>query len=174
MNSSEAEARMEILESQVRNLHRILILAALVVGALVLVAATPRSAQVSSFNTIRVRNIQVVDSIGRVRIRLNGEQPVLNLSDQNGLARLGLQVLNDGSTGLWISTDPDHTPIMLGCDVAHNYGPHLRLEDQQGYQTLIGVTEFEPATPTGTRSTTSAASITLVGSDGKTFWTTPK
>lgn len=117
--------------------------------------------------------------------------PGLDLFDENGKRRAGLTVASSGPSfnlidsnekagfTLWVapSGGPDFSMYdasgRLGVDiVATSYGPSMKLQDRDGFSTIIGSADLLTPT-TGRKESTSAASMNLFGKDGKVLWSAP-
>lgn len=88
--------RLEKLERQNRKLKYAGVVALLCFGALVLMGQTTHKS-----STIRAEEFQLVDSHGKLmgRMRVDGENPELDLYNSQGVSAVSLYAYNNGNTG---------------------------------------------------------------------------
>lgn len=106
------------------------------------------------------------DGSVRAILEATGNGAILNLfgDDTKSVAHLGVGTwdLRRGATG--------STQVLSV--YGEVLGPQLKINDRDGFSSVLGNTSL--VTPeTGKRETTSAASLILFGSDGKSVWSAP-
>lgn len=114
--------------------------------------------------------LDIFDEAGKERAMINlaGGDPSFVLFDANGRRRAVLTAF-DGSPYLWMTDDKEKQRFSLGIEAK---GPNLTLSDDEGFQTEIGNADL--VTPeTGESHKTSAASVVMIGKDGKVIWRAP-
>jgi hypothetical protein len=188
-SSVEALAnRVAKLESQNRRLKKTGIVALLFAAAVIVMgqANTDHTIDARGFvlkdEASNVRATLFVDADGVTRFTLRDAkgdfhtvlsagpgQPGLKISDTSVSLSEKAAVLGAGGLGLKMF-GPSGT-IAINPD-GNQGGPTLRMEDKEGYASVLGGTDL--ITPkTGKTEHTSAATLTLFGKDGMVLWTAP-
>lgn len=183
--------RVEKLERQNRRMKRIGCGIFIVVGAVLLMGQTHQPAIPVA---VTARAFVLVDQNGSTRARLSTlpSGPILVLYDAKGNPRMILDG-REPSPGLTIATasgEPElsldinpsngaelalFSPVHKGGTLLLNVaadGPTAELDDANGFETTIGVTDLI-AQMTGETSKTSAASIKLFGKGKTVLWSAP-
>lgn len=195
---SDVRFRIEKLERENRRMKRIVALAALIGGSLLLMG------QAKPSRTVEAESFLLRDSQGGLRATLDmwHEAPMLRLYDKSGVARAWLSVMGNGEPGLTFYDAAGNQMVMLsavkdGAGLwlnrgapktlsfeeairqkggiglsAMNGGAKVYAEDSQGFSVVLGNTEL--VTPkTGETHLTSAASVVTFDKDGKVLWSAP-
>lgn len=184
-------ARVEQLERQNRRM-KLIGLGSLVVAASILLMGQAK--QTPLLNEVKAKSFTLMDSNGRTRARLfmssravpifalydSAENPRvvmdaslgpgLTIFDANRNVRMNLDVSPSNGPELLLSDETKQGNEML-FNVSSD-GPSVALDDVNGFETDIGVSNLVSPT-TGETSKTSAASIKLFGKDKKVLWSAP-
>ncbi len=104
--------------------------------------------------------------VSGVWITVGGAESLLTMSSPGGT--LGLLTGNDGAS-LTMWTKKKKKEVRLVCD---EDGPQIGLKDAAGYELSLGRAALEN-TKTGAKTMTSAASVRMFDSHGKTIWSAP-
>jgi hypothetical protein len=184
MSETELIERLEKLERDTRRLKRA---GSAVLVALVALATTYATRSVA--NTVRTREIDVVDRAGNARITIDAKQgmPTILLSDAGGTPHMGMYVNRNGFPILWLTGRVARYKIpapirelatmqaSIRVYVSPSSGePTITLSDPRDFRMDLGDTET--VTPsTGETHQTSAASIVMFGNGKKhhVIWQAP-
>lgn len=177
-------ARVEKLERQNRRMKLIGFGSLIVAGAILLMGQVKQTPVLSE---VRARSFTLVDSNGKIRawIGMAAAGPTFAIYDAQGnsntiLSDSGLSLSSPNKAGLLLQASPGGPQLILadpdakrsiGLDLTAD-GPSVTLDDANGFETQIGVSNLESPT-TGETSKTSAASIKLFGKDRKVLWSAP-
>jgi hypothetical protein len=185
MNETELIARLEKLERDNRRLKRVGTAALMMVAALGLMAATQ-----SVPNVIRAHEFEVVDSAGKVGMRLRASSeganmliaPNLSAPSEGKTAAVSLGANGDrswvtlGYAG-WFTAPTKTQPFVamegsLSLSNSSAKGPTVVFSDSQGYVMSLGNTALV-APGTGATQQTSADSIVMFDKKRDVIWQAP-
>lgn len=131
MERQEFEVMQSRLHKLEQRLHEILAGWVLSMVVLVVLGATVEQAT-SQQETLRARNIKVVDEAGQTRINLGVSEgvPVLVLSDAAGRTRVGMSITRAGIAGLAVLDATERPRIVLSVNIDGN--PVFQIYDGTG------------------------------------------
>jgi hypothetical protein len=132
MTHESIDHRLLGLERSQRRLRSLVLLLAVLAGALVLLAAAPSR---PSPDIVSARAVRILDEKGTVRATLTvnaGGEPLLLLTDRQGEARASLFVTNDGRPALGLRDAKGRNRAMLALEPGDI--PFLSFRDEKGKQ----------------------------------------
>jgi hypothetical protein len=182
-------ARIEKLEAQNRRFKQAG-LALLLLGALLLLLAIPylRSTPPMSERNLETNNVTLRDSVGRKRVEITVEPPVISFYDENGAlaVSLGTPIANQPSLNLLgaggtasLFDGPDGAALDLsGRDKSSAtidsfaIGGSVAVADGNGNASILGVATVKNPIASKTPNT-SAASLTMWDKKNQVIWSAP-
>jgi len=193
MDSQDISARLERLERENHRMKKIGSIAVIFASVLFI------SAQSKTYKVVEANEFHLVDASDKVRAKLamttevQKDIPNLSFYDAEGHSRIYIAAsegqsriqLNDsqrsrfsamwvgspGISGSGVSVDAPVGVFRVILDGVIE-GPQLKLEDKEGYATVIGKTDLEFSN-TGKKEQPPAASLVLLNKDKKVLWSAP-
>ena len=178
----DINARLEKLERENRRMKKIAIVVVVVASVLFI------SGQAKTNKVVEANEFRLLDASGKERATLHvfRGQPELFIRSLNGESDVLLGTDTSGPflrmgplTGKATATlNPDNLSLegpVGKLRIALNHeagGPNLTIEDNEGYSTVLGRSDFVQA-KTGKQEQTPAASLVLFDKDKKVLWAAP-
>lgn len=165
--------RLQTLEKQNRRLKRSGLLVLVLVGSVlfILSAAKHQAMPTAATEIVEAQRFVLKNARGEIRailgVELDGD-PYLSFWDADDHLRIGLGVwTKEPALNIFDSKGNRRLSLYGSVD-----GPSIEVTDAAGFKAVVGTTDLQ-TDRTGEAHRTSAASVVMLGKDGKVIWRAP-